>query len=88
MVHPDSYRAERSPGGAIVALTLWNATWRVGQEVVSNGRFGPPAGAVGVIEEILLPHENGRTSDVLIVRFRGADLPFSMKPADLEPPDA
>lgn len=59
-------------------------TYRLGQEVVSNGRFAAPKGTVGTLVEIQRPWSDGRTSDFLVVLFGGDVVVAHMKPKDLE----
>ncbi len=56
---------------------------KVGQRVVANGNFAKPAGAVGTVQEIILPFSLGRTSDILEVKFDDDKETTSMKFKDL-----
>jgi hypothetical protein len=56
----------------------------LGQRVYSNGRFGPPAGTIGIVAGIDIPGENGRSTNIIEVWFEGEQSPLHMKTKDLQ----
>lgn len=83
MVHPDAYRLERDEGGDVGLLMLHTRTFTRGQAVIANGRFGMPPGSRGVIEWLVEPFTEGRTTNVIGIRFEGLGHLVWMKPEDL-----
>lgn len=78
----DEYRLTRLAGGGVITsivMTTQDLEVKLGQRVCSNGRFGALKGTLGIIVEIKVPRENGRTTDVIVVRFEGARSPTHMK---------
>ncbi len=56
----------------------------LGQRVYSNGRFGPPAGTIGIVIGIHLPGHDGYSTNVFEVWFEGERGPLDMKTKDLQ----
>jgi len=54
------------------------------QRVYSNGRFGPPAGTMGIVAGIDIPGENSRSTNIIEVWFEGEQSPLHMKTKDLQ----
>ncbi len=69
--------------GVIVAATQGASTIKIGQKVVSNGRFKAPRGAWGLVVNIREPFKNCST-DILEVWWENARGPTAMKFKDLE----
>lgn len=57
----------------------------VGQKVISNGRWLVPAEVEGTVIKIYEPFNNGRTDDIISVKFSSLKYPLDMKQKDLKP---
>ncbi|HXV26704.1 MAG TPA: hypothetical protein VD862_01625 [Candidatus Paceibacterota bacterium] len=67
------------------ATDAMGRSFRLGQRLTANGRFGAPRGSVGVLVQIHRPFYDGRTSDILKVLFENpVALVVNMKIKDLE----
>lgn len=72
-------------GDKIITLKSGKYNVELGGEVVANGRFFAQDGAVGYVVNIALPDQDGRTSNIIDVVFKGAHGISKMKLKDLRP---
>ncbi len=56
----------------------------LGQKVFSNGRFAATKGTMGIVVDLKMPYENGKTGDVIVVWFENHQAAKHMKFHDLE----
>jgi len=78
---------ELDENDVIIALTVKGLPCmrlQLGDRVTSNGRFVSKKGTEGSVVELKVPFENGRTNDVIIVKWEGNKIPASMKFKDLD----
>lgn len=73
-------------GGPILSVKHGQVEIKLGQRVYSNGRIWYPAGTLGLVVNIRLPFERGRSYDILDVFFEGDSTSAHMKFKDLQLP--
>lgn len=74
----------RREGGKVHAIKLAGTLIRRGQLVCANHRALVPAGAIGIVVEILKPYTEGRTSDIISVHFQNTLPPTFVKIRELD----
>ncbi|MDO8569819.1 MAG: hypothetical protein Q7R89_03575 [bacterium] len=77
------YRLKSKRG--VIRISNIMRSVRIGQLVTASGRqYRVPKGTVGIVTKIVIPFNDGRTSDVIAVWFEGCDTSYFMKFEDLE----
>jgi hypothetical protein len=70
-------------GERIVRISENGRSVNVGDTVISSGRIFSPAGTRGVVIGLSEPFTNGRTTDIIRVRWPNREGPAQMKFGDL-----
>ena len=71
-------------GDLILSISLGSQSVRVGQRVISNGRFGTPENTVGFVANLTQPYTQGWSSNIIGVLWEDHQVPMNMKFKDLK----